>query len=109
MSTAATAPAENFTTGPLYKTLVQVLPIFVLNPFSDTPVLSVPKLRKATGMSHEGVYRWLRKSRLSGEKAGLLLKLANSEENVKVLDALGRTPPSIRDFDPFVYGNGIGA
>lgn len=95
---------ENFTDGPLYKMLIQVLPIFVRDPFSATPSLNVQELRDAVGKSHEAVYKWLRKSRLTPDNAKHLVNLANRPENLQVLANMRRTPPTIRDFDKFVYG-----
>jgi hypothetical protein len=102
MSTAAAD--RSFTQGPLYKKLVEVLPTFVQEPFSDTPKLRVLALCDALKMSHEAVYKWLRKSRLTPDNATALIKLANTAENLKALGALERTAPTIRDFDTFVYG-----
>lgn len=99
-----TAAAENFTAGPLYKKLVQVLPIFVQDPFSEAPSLNVQKLREATAKSHEAVYKWLRSSRLTPENATLIVNLANRTDNVAILAKLDREPPTINDFHPFVFG-----
>ena len=101
MTTTAT---ENFTTGPLYRKLVHVLPIYAQDPFSDSPTLNVQKLREAAGKSHEAVYKWLRSSRLTPENADLLVRLANSPENQAILTRLDREFPTRKDFETFVYG-----
>ena len=96
--------AENFTDGPLYAKLIEVLPIFVRDPFSTSPTLNVQALREATSKSHEAVYKWLRKSKLTPENVNLIVALANREDNVAILTKLGRTAPSITDFHDFVFG-----
>lgn len=93
----------DFTAGPLYKTLVTFFPTMVKNPFEAEPRLNVQKLRKATEKSHEAVYKWLRTSSLTPKNATLLVELANREANLTALSALGRTPPAIQDFSPFVF------
>lgn len=96
--------ASDFTVGPLYKKLVEVLPIYVKDPFSAAPKLDVEKLREAASKSHEAVYKWLRKGKITPENATLLVELSNRPENVAILQTLGRTPPTITDFHDFVFG-----
>lgn len=96
-------PDENFTDGPLYKMLVKVLPAYVQNPFGESPSLNVQRVREDVKKSHEAVYKWLRKSRLTPQNAEELVKLANRPENVKALTSLGRTPPTREDFLQFVF------
>lgn len=93
----------DFTDGDLYKKLVEVLPTYVQDPFAAKPSLNVQRLRDAVGKSHEAVYKWLRSSRLTPANAKELVELANREENQKILRTLGRTPPTIQDFMPFVF------
>lgn len=94
---------KSLTDGPLYKTLVKFLPTMVQDPFSDEPKLNIRRLHSAVGMSHEGVYKWLRSSRLTPENVDCLLDLAKREVNVQALRTLGRTIPTIQDFVPFVF------
>jgi len=101
--TALATEQANFTTGQLYKTLVQVLPTYVQDPFAETPTLNVQRLREAMGKSHEAVYKWLRSSRLTPPNATQLVELANRDDNLKALSSLGRKPPTIQDFMPFVF------
>jgi len=96
---------RTWSSGPLYKHLVAVLPAFVDNPFSDDPVLNVQKLREATGRSHEGVYKWLRASRLTAAGAKKLVTVANSAENRRALTALNREIPTIDSFARFVFAD----
>lgn len=101
---AATVPAaDNFTAGPLYKKLVQVLPAYVQDPFTDNASLNVQRLRSAMGKSHEAVYKWLRSSRLTPTNAEQLVALANGDKNASALASLGRKPPTLSDFLPFVF------
>lgn len=98
-----TAPhPEIFRDGPLYKTLVQVLPIFVKDPFSEAPTLDVQRLKDATAKSHEAVYKWLRKSKLTVENVNLIVEIANRADNVEILTKLDRTPPVFTDFHQFI-------
>lgn len=87
-----------WTTSTLYTTLVSFLPLYTDNPFTQTPKLNVGKLCAAIGMSHEGLYKWLRKGRLKADNAKMLLELANREDNAEVLRQLGRETPKIEDF-----------
>jgi len=97
-----TAKSDNFRDGALHKKLVVVLPIFAQDPFSDAPKLDVEKLYTALQMSHETVYKWLRKSRLTYENVKAIHALCHSKENLAVLKKLGRTPPEIADFLTFL-------
>lgn len=94
---------SNFKSGALYKNLVHVLPEFALDPFSEAPTLNVLRLCKAAEMSPEGVYKWLRSSKLTPQKASLLVKIANRPDNLKLLETLGRVPPTVQDFTQFVF------
>lgn len=102
MTTEAT-DTLNWADGPLHAALVSVLPTFVKEPFSSTPRLNIPELKKAIGKSHETVYKWLRTNRLNPRNAQRLVDLAHAESNVTVLKQLGRNPPEIGDFNRFVY------
>ena len=92
-----------WTSSKLYTTLVHCLPLYTDNPFAQTPKLNVGKLCTAIGMSHEGLYKWLRKGRLKADNATMLLTLANREDNAAVLRQLGRDAPKIEDFVPLVF------
>lgn len=102
-TSAATTPRDDFTTGPLYKKLIEVLPAYVKDPFSDAPELNVAKLIAAVQKSHEAVYKWLRKSRLTPNNAEQIVALANRPDNVNALTKLGRKPPTREDFLQFVF------
>jgi hypothetical protein len=106
MSATATTVTtiDDFKDGPLYKKLIQVLPIFVLDPFSETARFNVQRLIEATGKSHEAVYKWLRSSKLTPDNATMLVGIASSEANVAVLTTLNRPTPTLQDFLPFVFG-----
>jgi len=97
------APKTDITESPLYKKLVQVLPIFVKNPFSDNPRLNVAALYGETGMSNEGTYKWFRNHRLTPQNATMLLSIATREKNLAILKTLGRKAPTLEDFAPFVF------
>lgn len=102
--TLATSKAStDFTTGPLYKKLVEVLPAYTKDPFGEAPELNVAKLISAVEKSHEAVYKWLRKSRLTPSNAQQIVALANRADNLKALTSLGRTPPTREDFLQFVF------
>lgn len=89
--------------GTLYKALAQFLPRYTQNPFVAEPSLNVGLLHTELKKSHEAVYKWLRSSRLTPANATALVGLANRADNVKVLATMGRTPPKIDDFMPFVF------
>lgn len=99
----ATAAKDDFTTGPLYKKLIEVLPAYVKDPFSESPELNVAKLISACNKSHEAVYKWLRKSRLTPNNAQQIVALANLPDNLKALKSLDRTPPTLKDLLQFVF------
>lgn len=100
-----TTKPKKFTTGPLYKKLVEVLPAYVEDPFGEKPKLNVGKLRDAADMSSEGIYKWLRRSRLSPHAVDKLVELGNKANNLRVLTTLERTPPTREDFLGFVFTN----
>lgn len=91
--------------GPLYPFLCEIFPAHrtVLGK------LDVPGLAKDMNLSHEAVYKWLRKpagSRvITPQNAERILELALSDQNVDRLVAAGTQRPTIRDFDVFVYGS----
>ena len=83
--------------GPLYDLLQAKLPAQCTE-----NGLNILLLRKALGMSHEGVYKFLRKGRLSSAAAKALVTIGNSPENKKALSKLRLTTPKIEDFYPFL-------
>lgn len=97
--------ADNERFGPLYPFLCDIFPTHrtVLGK------LDVPRLGKDLGLSHEAVYKWLRKPAgarsLTPQNAERILELALSEFNVSQLVACDLPRPTIRDFDQFVYGS----
>lgn len=84
---------------PLNQFLKRIFP----NHITPYQRLDVQRLRTELDppMSHEAVYKWLRKGKLSPENAMSLLRLANDPVN---LGARGDDALTIRDFDQFVYG-----
>ncbi len=98
-----TTEAVHWSTGPLHTALVTALPTFVKEPFSASPKLNIPELKKAIGKSHEAVYKWLRTNRLNPKNAQKIVDLANTDGNIAALRHLGRKPPKIEEFNRFVY------
>lgn len=87
--------------GDLYQFLLEILP----DHKTKRLALDVKKLRENPQImkSHEAVYKWVRKNELTPEMAMALCNIANSQENRESLAREGRTPPSIQDFNRFVY------
>ncbi|MEG3175806.1 hypothetical protein U1872_06160 [Sphingomonas sp. RB3P16] len=73
--------------------------VFLLDLFpqhrSSSGLLDVRKLATELGKSHEAVYKWLRKSKISPANADAIRELAIKLYPDTVLDR--------KDFDPFVY------
>jgi hypothetical protein len=96
-----TTEGTDWSNDPLHAALVQILPTYVRDPFADSPKLNVAGLTAALGRSREGVYKWLRTSRISIRGARAIIKVANHKKNVAALVKLGRKPPTIEDLAPF--------
>lgn len=95
--------SDNERFGPLYPFLCTIFPTHrtVLNK------LDVPGLAKELTLSHEAVYKWLRKREgrcLTPQNAERILELALADANVDALIAAEQPRPTLRDFDVFVYG-----
>lgn len=88
---------------PLYAFLSEVFPTYrtVLGKFD------VLRMAQDLKLSHEAVYKWLRKREgrcLTPQNADKILELALQDTNADVLRKAGVQRPTIRDFDIFVYG-----
>lgn len=84
---------------PLYMFLLDHMPEYR----SKRGGLDVPRFCRELDRSTEGFYKVLRSSRLMPAVAKALCDLANSPENTAALRKAKRKPPTIRDFDTFVY------
>lgn len=98
-----TTATMNWADGPLHKALVNALPAFVKEPFSENPKLNIPRLKDALGKSHETIYKWLRSSKLRPCNLEQLILLANSDENLAVLSKMKRKAPKREDFSRFLF------
>jgi hypothetical protein len=88
-----------WTFGPLYDLLVEGFPDYrTRRGFFD-----VKRFHKELGKSHEAVYKWLRVNKLTPENATKIAALATALPNLEALEKLGRTPPTVQDFSPFVF------
>ncbi|AOR76519.1 hypothetical protein [Novosphingobium resinovorum] len=90
-----------WTDSPLYLHLVQIFP----GHLTARGALDVRKLCRDIERSSEGVYKWLRASKLAPGSAKALCNLANTSDNVAALAAVGREPPTIQDFNRYVYAD----
>lgn len=94
--------AERF--GPLYPFLSEIFPAHR----TILGKLDVPRIGKELNLSHEAVYKWLRKPAgaraLTPQNAERILELALQDANADLLIANDTPRPTLRDFDPFVYG-----
>jgi hypothetical protein len=102
MSHSATEKSP-WANGDLHSVLVNMLPAYVDNPFSDSPRIKVYGLAQAAEKSHEGVYKWLRRGRLTPANAKLIIDIAHGKENAAVLRQLGRRPPKIEELTRFCF------
>lgn len=99
----ASSRRDQWADGPLYTFLSDIFPTYrtVLGKFD------VLRLAGDMGLSHEAVYKWLRKREgrcLTPQNAERILELALHDSNVDALIAAVQPRPTIRDFDVFVYG-----
>ena len=99
----ASSRRDQWADGPLYTFLTDIFPTYrtILGKFD------VVRLASEMGLSHEAVYKWLRKREgrcLTPQNAQKILELALEDENVDALLDAGAPRPTIRDFDIFVYG-----
>lgn len=101
-SSDTTVTVERF--GPLYPFLAEIFPTHR----TILGKLDVPRLGKDLGLSHEAVYKWLRKPAgarsLTPQNAERILELALADDNADALLVAEKPRPTIRDFDQFVYG-----
>ena len=77
--------ASGYTMGPLYDVLRKTFPDYV-----DRGRLDVPEFAEALGMSHEGVYKWLRANKLTPKNAKRLAEMSEGRATLK-------------DFQKFVF------
>jgi hypothetical protein len=101
----ASSRRDQWADGPLYTFLTDIFPTYrtVLGKFD------VVRLAREMGLSHEAIYKWLRKREgrcLTPQNAERILELALESPNVDALLDSGEPRPTIRDFDVFVYGRG---
>ena len=99
----ASSRRDQWADGPLYTFLSEIFPTYrtVLGKFD------VLRLAQEMGLSHEAVYKWLRKREgrcLTPQNADRILELALQDSNADALVEAGVQRPTIRDFDIFVYG-----
>ena len=99
----ASSRRDQWADGPLYTFLTDIFPTYrtVLGKFD------VVRLAREMGLSHEAIYKWLRKREgrcLTPQNAERILELALEAPNVDLLVHNGDPRPTIRDFDIFVYG-----
>lgn len=99
----ASSRRDQWADGPLYVFLSDIFPTYrtVLGKFD------VLRLAQALGLSHEAIYKWLRKREgrcLTPQNAERILELALDDANVDALLDTSKPRPTIRDFDVFVYG-----
>lgn len=88
-----------WTTEALYALLDRIFPERV----TAYNILDIRWLSGELGKSREAVYKWLRDGRLNSRNARAICDLANRPDNLEALGRVDRTPPTLRDFDPFVY------
>lgn len=84
--TDAAQAESSFTFGPLYDLLKAKFPDYR----TDTGRFDVPRFSTDLNMSHEGVYKWLRKNKISPDGARKVVSLSR-----------GRA--EINDFTAFVF------
>lgn len=88
----------DWTAGPLYQFLLDNLPAYI----TPLGVLDVQALKVPAERSHEAIYKWLRKGKLTPENARKVLEVMNGPKNVAALAENDRKPPKIEDFLPFM-------
>lgn len=95
----ASSRRDQWADSPLYIFLSDIFPTYrtVLGKFD------VLRLARDLSLSHEAVYKWLRKGSLSPQNANAVLDLALTLENIDALVASDMPRPELRDFDQFVY------
>ena len=96
-----TTTRADWADGPLYTFMMETFP----EHRSMYQILDVQRLKRELGRSHERIYQWLRKSKLTPGNARAICELANSEANVAALAKVNRTPPEIHQFNRFVYAD----
>ena len=98
MTTTSVPGRPEWTAGPLYNLLCDSFPTYR----TKLNALDIQRLRTGLGKSHEAVYQWLRKGKLSPTNARKLIGLAAAPENATALKKAGREPPTLEDFLPFM-------
>lgn len=88
----------DWTAAPLYQFLLDNLPAYI----TPLGVLDVQALKVPVGRSHEAIYKWLRKGKLTPDNAREVLRVMEAPKNVAALAENDRKPPKIEDFLPFM-------
>lgn len=96
----ASSRRDQWAESPLYLFINEIFPTYrtVLGKFD------VLRLAGELRLSHEAIYQWFRKGRLSPQNATAILDLALADSNVDILIEKGTQRPNLKDFDIFVYG-----
>lgn len=89
------ARRPEWTNGPLYKFMMDIFP----SHRTICNYLDVLRLSRELNRSHEALYKWLRKGKLTPENAVLILNLATASPNAALLPSALTT----RDFEQFIY------
>lgn len=97
----ATLPRLHWTQGDLYKFLMATFPDYRSE---HQQVLDIPRLSTELGISEEGLYKPLRKGKLTANRARAFVSLANQPANIAALSNAGRSAPTVEDFAKFVFG-----
>lgn len=84
---------------PLYAFLMDTFPLY-RNRHGN---LDIDRLRRELKRSPEAVYQWLRGRKLKPSMVDSIRALAESQENRVALAGVGRKPPTVSDFNRFVY------
>lgn len=83
--------------GPLYALLLRKLPVC-----RDTDgTLNIKRLHEGVGMSHEGVYKWLRANRISPGGVDKVIERGQRPDNLALLRR--EKPPQRSDFADFLF------
>lgn len=98
MATATKAWADS----PLYCFLVDILPSYTN---ADGDRLVVAALALSMGYTTQAIYLWFKSGVVVPKTARKLCELASSADNLTALGRLGRQPPQLLDFGPFVLAD----
>lgn len=84
--------------GPLYELLLRKLPVCR----EGDGTLNIKRLHEGVGMSHEGVYKWLRANRISPGGVEKVIELGKRDDNVALLPRREKAPER-SDFVAFLF------